>query len=74
MTTATSSPIVRFGRRLAKTWAEIDDAQRRMFEIRIGVRPPARAERQARRSPAAGRGPRRRSGSYDNGAAAGLMC
>ncbi len=74
MTTATSSRIVRFARRVADRWAEIDDAQRRMFEIRIGVRPPTRRGREERRSSAAGTGPSRAGGRYDDDAAAGLMC
>jgi hypothetical protein len=74
MTTATSSRIVRFGRRVAERWAEIDDAQRRMFEIRIGVRPPTRRNREERRSSAAGTGPSRSGARYDDGAATGLMC
>jgi hypothetical protein len=86
MTISTSSRAVRFGRRLAARWAEIDDAQRRMFEIRIGVRPPTRREQGVRREPAARReqparqsssaGPeaRRARGRYDDAAAAGPMC
>jgi hypothetical protein len=81
MTTTTSSEssssgsrVVRFARRVAETWNEIDDAQRRMFEIRIGVRAPARREQQAPRFSAAGPRPGRGSGGFDDGAAAGLMC
>lgn len=86
MTIARSSRAVRFGRLVAQRWAEIDDAQRRMFEIRIGVRPPTRREQGVRREPdgrrehparqssSAGTEARRAMGRYDDAAAAGLMC
>jgi hypothetical protein len=74
MTTATTSRVVRFARRAAEMWNEIDDAQRRMFEIRIGVRAPARREHGARRFSAAGTGSGRGCGGFEDGAAAGLMC
>jgi hypothetical protein len=73
-TTTTSSRFVRFARRVAEMWNEIDEAQRRMFEIRIGVRAPARREHEARRLSAAGTAPGRAGGGLHDGAAAGLMC
>ncbi len=72
-TTTTRSRVVRLARRVVEMWNEIDEAQRRMFEIRIGVRAPARREHEERRLSAAGMAPGRGGGLHD-GAAAGLMC
>jgi hypothetical protein len=73
MTAATSSPVVRFGRRIAELLPDTDYAQRRMVEINVGVQSPARRDRDARRSCVTGTEPRRAS-SDDDGAVAGLMC
>ena len=73
-TTTTRTRVVRFARPGADQWNEIDEAQRRMFEIRIGVRAPARREHEARGLAAAGTAPGRAGGGLHDGGAAGLMC
>jgi hypothetical protein len=71
MTTATSSPVVRFGRRVAELLADMNYAQRRMVEISVGVQPPARRDSEAHRSSATWTVAR---GGGIDGATAGLMC
>jgi hypothetical protein len=71
MTTTRSARVVRFGRLLAEMWLDIDQAQRRMFEIRIGVRGPTRREYQTPRPDLAGAA---RRATANSGPAAGLTC